>query len=206
MVKQKHWLINKKGIDWWHILIVIGIIAGIFLIPFREEALSIYDVNWYFIDREGQIIDPLESTALGGFGVTEQTHKLVIANIVGTTIMAHPPYGDGSVHGDGNAHSIVLEMPKSKVSLIHQSDCGQAASNDGVDVIVDDARTTLMMSGKEYLTDKIIIGPRTEPNCDWVWVSGFRQISLGEHLYKSFLEQKTALVPAGPFAVIEIGE
>jgi hypothetical protein len=206
MTRKKHWLINKKGIDWWHILIAIGILAGVFLIPFKEKTLTVYDVNWYFIDRQGNIIDPTQVEAYGGFGVTTQPQRLEIANIVGTNMLIHPPYGPASVHETGNAYAIVLELPKSKITLIHQSSCAESMENDGVRVTIEDAEFDLYMQGKEIITDKIIVSPKAKPDCDWVWISGFKQISLGEWLYYNYIKPRQVIVPAGPFAVIEIGE
>lgn len=203
---KQHWLTNKKGLDWWHILIIIGIIASIFLIPFREKALTVYDVNWYFIDRDGTILDPTTTEASGGFGVTTNPAKLEIANLVGTNMMVHPPYGPASVHEGGPAYAVVLEFPKSKITLIHQSDCSDFPENDGVSVISEDVKFNLYMEGKEIVTDSVIIGPNAKPDCDWVWVSGFRQISLGQWLYDSYFRQRKVLLPAQPFSVIKLGE
>ena len=193
-------LFNKKGIEWYHLLILLIMIMLVFFVPFKEDPLVLADFKWTFLDQQGNVVDPEGKTILGGFGTTTDASKLRIGYSVGTILLAQTPFGMESSAGQGTAYSVSISFPKSDVLVTHKSDC-TGSKIDGVSLDVDSQTFNLFEDQKRFLTTGLIISPNQYPNCDWTWISGTRKETIYDFYFAQYFEKKEVLLPAQPFSV-----
>lgn len=180
-------LFNGKGIEMYHILIVIAIIA--LFIPFKTVNLNYKDFRWIFLDETGKRVDNLNVE--GGFGITTIPERLAVGRTLGTNLLAVLP----------EEYNIYIEFPESEIILTHKTDC----ESDGVIIKSNNKVYKLENKGIIITTSSLIIESGETSECDWVWFKGERKQSL----YNSFMENyrtKVYTIPAEPFAITSPAE
>lgn len=197
-------LFNKKGIEWYHIIIGLVLIGLIFFVPFKTDTLVLDDFSWTFLDKDGNDVSPIGKTIRGGFGTTSDPQKLEVGYTTGTTLLAQTPYGPESAFGTGTAYSVLLSFPKSEILVTHKSNCAGSKS-DGVSLEISGQKIALFEEQKKILTNEIIISPNEHANCDWVWISGKRKETFWDFYLSKYLKKKSVLIPAQPFSIEPLG-
>jgi len=181
-------ILNKK-IEFWHLLIVFGIITAVFLIPFRVDNLDFKDFRWIFLDSSGERVDNLNIE--GGFGVTSIPERIEIGDTLGTNLLAVLP----------EEYNIYIEFPKSEITLTHNSNC----ESDGVLIVTNNKVYKLENKGITITTSSLVINHFNDTACDWVWFKGHRKQSLYD-IFMSRYKTNVYMIPAQPFAITSPAE
>ena len=177
-------LFNQRGIEYYHVLIILAIIIGVFFVPYKTDTLDYKDFRWIFIDSTGKRVDSL--TTEGGFGITTIPARLAVGSTLGTNLLAVLP----------EEYNLYIEFPKSEITLTHKTNC----ESDGVLIKANNKVYKLENKGITITASSLIIEPFNTSECDWVWFRGNRKQSLYDFL-KDEYSTKVYMLPAEPFAV-----
>ena len=177
-------LFNGKGIEYYHILIVMAIIIGVFFVPYKTDNLDYKDFRWIFIDDAGKRVD--NPNIEGGFGITTIPARLVVGSTLGTNLLAALP----------DDYNLYIEFPKSEITLTHKANC----ESDGVLIKANNKVYKLLNKGITITASSFVVEPLETPDCDWVWVQGHRKQSFYDALMEKY-STKVYMIPAEPFSV-----